>query len=166
MKYIITILISFNAYCGALQSEKLDLESHLINIMQITSNAKGISINHASPISYSAAKAADKFKVPVNIVLAIACVESHYKLNAVNPVSNDYGIMQVNQYHIDHAGVDKQRLLTDMDYSFEQGVKVFEWFYRKYPLDEAFMRYNCGTKPSCVKQERVKKYLKNIRKAL
>jgi len=140
MKYLIILLFSLKAYCGSLQSEKLDLESHLINIMQITSNARSININHAGSISTSAAKASKKFKVPVNIVLAIACVESHY----------DYGIMQVNQYHIDHAGVDKQRLLTDMDYSFEQGVKVFKWFYHRYPLDEAFMRYNCGTKPSCV----------------
>ena len=167
LKYII-IFISLNAYCGHLNeynSKKSTLDSAIIGIMQVMSNKKSLQPNQAMKLVAAANISCAKYGIPVNVVLAIAFVESSYRLNAVNKGSNDYGIMQVNQYHVDR-GADKQRLLTDLQYSFDQGVKVFSWFYKTYPLDQAIMRYNCGTRSSCVDLKSVKRYLRLVKKAL
>lgn len=107
-----------------------------------------------------------KFGVPAVILQAIAFVESSYVLNAVNKQSNDYGLMQINVYNIKHYGFDKKRLLTDLHYSVNAGAQVFRWFYRRYNLDEAIGRYNCGTLPSCINKKSVVRYIKRVKKGM
>jgi soluble lytic murein transglycosylase-like protein len=143
-----------------------DSENALISKMQVRSNNEFISLGQATMIVEAARQASVRYKIPVNILLAIAFVESSYKINAINFGSNDYGIMQVNQWHIDRSGWSKQKLLTDVFYAFDKGAKVFEWFYNKYPLDEAIARYNCGTRVNCPSWSKVKKYVAKVKKAM
>jgi soluble lytic murein transglycosylase-like protein len=136
------------------------------NLLQIVENKQNMSSDYALRIHRAAVKASNKHEVPLGLILAIAFVESSYKLGAVNKSSNDYGIMQVNSWHIDRSNLDKQRLLTDMDYSFDQGTKILKWFYDTYPLEEAIKRYNCGTRKNCINWKKVKKYLDKVQKAM
>lgn len=133
---------------------------------QILSNQPSVSIEHAAKVYDAAAKYSRVYGVPVNLILAIMNVESSYKLNAVNAASDDYGIMQVNEYHVRKSKLNKQRLLTDLDYSVKHGVRVLQWFYQTYPLDEAIMRYNCGTRKQCTKWFWVKRYLKKVKESM
>ena len=133
---------------------------------QIEKNKPGLQSEYVDTMISAATIACDKYGIPVNIIMAIAFVESSYILDAVNGKSNDFGIMQVNQWHVDRSELDKQKLLTDMDYSFYHGVRIFSWFYRTYPLEEAIARYNCGTRPNCIQWVSVKKYVDKVRSAL
>lgn len=112
----------------------------------------------------AAERSSKRYHVPVNIILAIAAAESSYMLDAVNGDTNDYGIMQVNLTY--HKKYDKEKLLTDIEYSVDAGTEVFYWFYSRYPLDEAIMRYNCGTRPGCIEKKKVKKYLERVKSFL
>lgn len=143
-----------------------DKSSHNLLCLQIMLNNKNLDYRKVISIAKSADQAAKAFDVPANIVLAIAFVESSYRLNAVNKHSEDYGIMQVNKWHVTKSKLNVNRLLTDLDYSFHHGVRIFSWFYKNYPLDEAIKRYNCGTSVKCVKYKKVKKYLDKVKRSL
>ena len=114
----------------------------------------------------AAHKASVTFKVPVTLIIAIARVESSYRLGAVNPKSKDYGIMQINEYHVKRGNLNRDKLLGDLEYSFYHGVRVFSWFYKTYPLEEAIMRYNCGTRKGCTGLASVKDYLSKVQGAM
>ena len=135
-------------------------------VAQIVANHPRLGIEYAGKVVAAASKASEEFNIPLNIVLAIAYVESSYKLNAVNEVSNDYGIMQVNDWHVKKSRLSKIKLMSDLDYSFYHGVRIFSWFYQRYPLDIAIGRYNCGTRHSCVKTSYVKKYIDKVKKSM
>lgn len=133
---------------------------------QIVHNQPGIDRQYAEEIAEITDRLADKYKVPANVVTAMMRAESNYILNATNSNSNDFGILQINQYHIENGHkFDRYRLLTDLEYSIEAGFIVFQWFYKTYPtLSEAVRRYNCGTEISCIKWNRVVKYWHKVQK--
>lgn len=135
-------------------------------VLQITSNAPKIKRDHAFDIANAAAKYSKVYKVPANVMLAIARVESSYNVNAFNFVTNDYGLYQINMFNIKAYKFDKDKILSDIDYATMTGFKVFSWFYNRYPLDEAIMRYNCGTRKNCIKLTSVQNYLKKVKKHL
>ena len=162
MRKILLVIITLFSLNAVAESLEVDRVRASILILTKKPNMKPRILHK---ILDGAVRAAKKYKVPLNVVLAIAWVESSYNINATNKRSNDYGIMQVNEWHIKRSKLDKIKLLTDYYYSFEQGVKIFKWFYDKYPLDEAIMRYNCGTKKSCIKWTKVQKYLDKVRRA-
>lgn len=98
-----------------------------------------------------------------NLVLSIIRVESNYKVGAVNSKSSDYGLMQVNNWHVKKKGLSKERLLTDVSYNMQEGCKILSYFVGRYNnIDEAIARYNCGTKASCVDWDGPKDYLKKV----
>jgi len=155
MKYLLLLFITFS------------LQAQTYGVLQIQKNGEGlISEAKAVRLFKAAHKASKKFKIPVNIIIAIAMVESSYVLRAVNLKSRDYGIMQINEYHVKHSKLNRDKLLSDLDYSFYHGVRVFSWFYRKYPLDEAIMRYNCGTSKGCTELKSVRNYLTKVQGAM
>jgi len=135
-------------------------------IDQIRKNNPNINIKESLELAQVAFELCRKHDVPLNVVLGIAFVESSYRLNAVNKGSNDFGIMQVNDYHVKKSKLDKNRLLTDISYSFEQGILIFKWFYNKYPLEEAIARYNCGTRDRCVHLTSVQRYVRLVKIAM
>lgn len=173
MKFILAMLITINSASafemingGSYVPFRDGNDDIMLGLLQILTNHGSISSRVATKIARSAVKASKEHEVPVNVVLAIAFVESSYQLNAVNKGSNDYGIMQINQWHINKSKLDKEKLLTDLDYSFHHGVRIFKWFYHKYPLDEAVRRYNCGTAKNCIKWKSVVRYLDKVKKAM
>lgn len=158
---LISFLISFNVNAIVLfsnnQSEYLD---------QIYSNAPSLPASYAQKLINAASNASMKHSVPIRFILAIAFIESSYRLNAYNPKSNDFGLMQINKWHVKRSKLDKTRLLTDMYYNMDHGARIFSWFYRKYPLEEAVGRYNCGTRKSCINNKAVLQYVDRFLTAL
>ena len=134
---------------------------------QILDNKPSIDRTYALKLSIIIDSIADKYKIPANAIASIAMVESSYKLNAINRHSNDFGIMQINSYNIKAYKLDRDRLLTDLNYSVESGAKIFKWFYKTYgTLEEATKRYNCGTKKSCTTWKGPIKYWSRVVKYL
>jgi soluble lytic murein transglycosylase-like protein len=131
-------------------------------LSQILLNSASISEQKAIDIAVIIERLSSKYGVPGNVIASIAFVESSYKLNAVNKASNDYGIMQVNAWNVRVLKLNKARLLSDLEYSLDSGVQILAWFVKRYPLREAIMRYNCGTRPSCIRLSSVKKYLNKV----
>lgn len=127
--------------------------------------AKNSSVDSIK-IASALLRASESTKIPWRILASIAFIESSFKVDAVNKLSNDYGLMQINQYNINAYGFDKKRLLNDLNYSAMAGATVFNWFYRRYPLDEAIARYNCGTLKRCVLYTSVQKYVLKFKKNL
>lgn len=91
--------------------------------------------------------------------------ESGYNLSAKNcysgiphdlPVSyevtvcRDFGISQIYYKTAESYGIDRDRLLTDLEYSVDSGAKVLSWFHKTYSHKEHdwYTRYNCGTAPT------------------
>lgn len=147
-------------------SQKTKREDLIAGINQIRANKRTLSELEAAKIAKAAVEAGSDFGIPSNLILAISFVESSYNVAAKNLRSNDFGIMQVNSWHIKRYKLNKKKLTTDLTYSFFWGTKVFSWFYKKYPLDEAIARYNCGTREKCPSWSSVRQYVKKIKKAL
>ena len=171
---VILLLVSFN--CNAVErfylsgeyfsSNRSPASNGAILYVQIMSNRSNMDSKFAFRLARVIRDVAKKYGVPANVVAGIAFVESSYKLNAVNKASNDYGIMQVNGWHVRNSKLSVDKLLTDLEYSVEHGVRIFKWFYNKYPLDEAIARYNCGVRKDCIKWKKVKRYVDLVKKAM
>lgn len=89
-----------------------------------------------------------KYKVSSKILTAILMQESRYDLYAVNHKSKDFGIAQINYKNIKNMNLDKNKLMTNMDYSIEAGAKILSGF-KRYEHKEPqlwWSRYNCGNK--------------------
>lgn len=130
---------------------------------QIRANKPNISSSYARRLAKAFDKLADKYKVPANVLAAIAMVESSYMLKAINKRSNDFGIMQINKYNIRAYRFSRNRLLTDLEYSIEAGFIVFKWFYKTYDtLEEAVKRYNGGTARGVTKWRGPRRYWKKV----
>lgn len=93
--------------------------------------------------------------VPSKIILNLMRIESGYRLGAINKRTGDAGILQVN---VKVHNVDKQRLLTDLVYSVDEGVKILRWFKSKYKKHYV-ARYNCGVKKSCIHYPATRRYV-------
>ena len=144
------MLISFQAYSRTTYEQILD-------------NKPSINRSYAKRLAQEFDRAADKYKVPANVLAGIAMAESSYVLNAVNKGSNDYGIMQVNNYNIRAYKLDKARLLTDLSYSIDSGAMIFQWFYKTYrEISVVIRRYNCGVKKSCITWKGPRFYYKKV----
>lgn len=105
-------------------------------------------------------------KAPADITLAIIMTESSFKTNAYNKHTKDYGLMQINAFHVRKRKLSRERLLRDVTYNVMHGCQIFNWFYKTYPLNEAIMRYNVGTRKNAIKSKAAKRYLRNIYKYL
>lgn len=131
---------------------------------QIRFNKPTINIEYAKSIAILIDEAANKYKVPANVLAAIAMQESSYRLNAINSRSDDYGMFQINMFNIKAYGFNKNRLLTDLAYSVDCGAFIFAWFYKRYKLSESVRRYNCGTRKSCINWKGPRNYWKRVQK--
>ena len=133
---------------------------------QIVMNKPNINRDKAFEITTAISEHSETYGIPGNIMAAIARVESSYNVGAVNERSSDYGLFQINEFNIKAYKLDRRKLLIDTNYSTEAGFKVFSWFYKTYPLEEAIMRYNCGTRKACINLPSVINYLKKVKKYL
>lgn len=134
---------------------------------QILNNKKsGITKQDAKRIAEQVVESALGEGISPTVYAAILSVESNYVLWETNTVTQDYCMAQVNIFNIKYYKLDILRLTWDLKYCLDAGAKVLSYFiYRYKNLDEAIMRYNCGTAPKCIKQKRVKNYLSKVKRA-
>ena len=133
---------------------------------QIKSNNYKLDDAYISALVGELEKSCRKLGVNPFIMAAIFRVESNYKLNAINHNTKDFGIGQVNAYHIMHSKLDAYKLLYNIEYSTYHSVRIFSWFSKTYSMPEAVMRYNCGTRKACIELPQVKLYLKKVKRFL
>jgi hypothetical protein len=129
---------------------------------QIVKNRPKINKKYAIKLSNEIFKATRKHNIPANIYTAILMQESTYKLEAKNcirglseesieeKVCTDFGISMIHYSTMRRYSFDREKLLTDLEYSVDAGAKVLSWFKEKYSHKEIdwWVRYNCGTKKS------------------
>jgi len=118
---------------------------------------------HAKNVS-EIANAVAECQVKDDLVLAVIKIESDFKIDAVNNRSNDYGLMQVNEYHVKKKKLNRVSLLIDVKYNIKEGCKILNWFVNSYKGDESIARYNCGTGRRCVRILSVKNYVRKVKK--
>lgn len=137
----------------AVDSKKLSTAEHILKC-----NPR-IGLLQAKIIAEVIDEQAGEYKVPPLLISSIFMVESAYKIDAYNSRSKDYGIGQVSIWHVKKSKLSVRRLLYDLDYSVMHAVRIFSWFYRTYPVEEAIARYNAGTRPGVLKWKSVKRYV-------
>lgn len=136
---------------------------------QIVQNRSDINPSYALELSRLIMKHAETYDVPAEYLAAILSVESDYRLYVVNGASKDYGISQINEYNVKAYKMDRQRLVTDLDYSVEAGAKILGYFHNRYKRDgieRVIGAYNCGTAPKCIESRRVQRYIRNVKSRL
>lgn len=137
---------------------------------QILENTQGAPPHDPLRLAKAFVASAHKYNLPPNLLAAVAMVESRYYVGAVNKKSNDFGIMQVNQYNIDAMGLSKKRLLTDIEYSIDSGARILAYFAKRYYVQEGrdwVCRYNIGTRKKTSALEAIcKRYNKKVRRAM
>lgn len=111
---------------------------------QVIKNHPNIDRLYALQVAKAIQKVAKEMGIKPQRLAAILAQESRYTLNAVNRRSKDYGIAQINHKTIENFGFDKQRLLTDLEYSVKAGAIVLADFKRMYGKREKdyWTRYN------------------------
>lgn len=141
--------------------------AHMVD-SPVLKNSPTLNADYAYEIEEITKKHSKDYVVPENVIYAIMKVESNYKLNAYNPKSNDYGIMQVNKFHFKRKDkcFRKEKLLTDLDCSIKAGVIVFSEFYKKHNLMDSIAFYNCGYQKNCKNWKSVKAYVKRVKSYL
>jgi hypothetical protein len=90
-------------------------------------------------------------------------------LNRVNKKTKDYGIAQINIRNIKHYKMNKNRLLTDLQYSIDNGVLIMAYFKNRYEktLGKKWIaKYNCGTRVGCENWKSSKLYLAKITRSM
>lgn len=115
---------------------------------QVVKNHPKIDRVYAQRLATAIQKVAKEMGIKPQRLAAILAQESRYTLNAVNRRSNDYGIAQINHRTIESFGFDKERLLTDLEYSVKAGAIVLADFKRMYGKREKnyWSRYNSSDK--------------------
>jgi hypothetical protein len=111
---------------------------------QIITNKPNIDKEKAKKIAKVVKKVRTKYKIPKGIIPAILMQESSYRLNVVNKDSSDYGMSQINHRTIAAFDFDKEKLMTDLEYSIEAAAIVLNDFKKRHAHKDPiwFARYN------------------------
>ena len=133
---------------------------------------KNIHPIYASTLAKIIVDASWRYDVPENVLTAILMVESGFKLHAMRYCRKakrvtDYGIGQIHIAQIKRKGFDKDRLITDLDYSVKAAASILSWFKKKYEKKHKFWaaRYNCGVKKK-ITGGTCRRYIKKLRRYL
>lgn len=132
------------------------------NSMSVAERIMTISPSTSLMDAFIIGSAVNQCRVSTNLVLSIIKVESDFKINAFNPKSNDYGLMQINSVHVKREKMNIKLLLSNPFYNVKRGCKILSWFVKKYGVETGVARYNCGTRLSCVKFKSVKAYKRKV----
>jgi hypothetical protein len=116
---------------------------HIIQAQILRNNPK-IDIKFAKKLRQAIFMSCLRHKIPCKIYTAILMQESKYKLGAVNRVTQDHGVAQINHKTAAAFGFDIERLTTDLEYSVDAGAQVLADFRRMYGKTEVdfWTRYN------------------------
>ena len=150
IKHIITtglLLMSFEVQ-NKMETGK---PAHAAIYDQIIRNVPKIDKRYAARLSMVIYKKTLKYGLEPRIFTAMLAQESKYNLGTLGYKSKrarkpiDFGIAQINKNTIKSMHLDKNRLLTDMEYSVEAGTKVLADFKHTYGSEKTYWtHYNSG----------------------
>ena len=111
---------------------------------QILINKPGINKIEAKQIAHHISMVYSKYKIPKIIYAAILMQESFYNLKAINTVTSDYCMAQINIKTARAFNFNTKRLLNDLKYCIEAGAIVLSDFQKRHAHKEVtwFTRYN------------------------
>lgn len=130
--------------------KKSHLKPNLKLLKQIQKNQPKIDLSYAKYLAVTIERISKKYRIKPAKVVAIAMQESSYTLDAKNcymvkgKMRCDYCMMQINDKTIEAFGFDHKKLMTDVEYCVEAGVRVLNDFRRMYGQSEEdfWTRYN------------------------
>jgi len=157
MKLLLSTLLMFNVSAKAMTMETGTI------FLQIKKNKPEIDTFYAAQLSRIIKKMTEKYNISSRLYTAILMQESKYKLEAtrcnnkiyyvlkdikkLQKTCTDFGISQINHRTVSSYNFDKNRLITDLDYSIEAGLIVLSDFKKNFRKEkEWYTRYNCGNK--------------------
>lgn len=88
-------------------------------------------------------RAANRYRIDARLLSSLLFVESEYRVSAVSS-TGDYGIAQINEANFLPMQIQKDRLVTDLEYSVDTGARHLAWFLKRYG-NTGLCRYNVGT---------------------
>lgn len=167
IKWILSILIVL-VFTEKAFTKTLDLCDNHPVFCHIVKNNPAIDLDYAMELSNIIAKLSKAYNINPMKLSAILAVESLYKLDAVNHKTQDYGIAQINNKTIERYGFDKQKLLTDLEYSTKAGAIVLADLKKMYVSKEKdwHCRYNVGTRKLEQIQSKCALYIQKVNKYL
>jgi len=127
-------------------------------LKQIVRNKPNIDTNKAINIAKIVNKIRSKYNLPREVLPAILMQESSYRVEAINRVTHDYGMSQINRRTIQAFRFNTVKLTTDTEYSIEAAAIILQDLKKRYGNKEKtwFTRYNTN------KPELRQKYLNSI----
>lgn len=136
-------------FYSELQEFKPIVERNIVSLKDLYSDPMKVQVNREY-VKELAKKKAQKYGVPVNIVLAIIEKESSFNVRAYNKNKDgteDVGLMQINFQHnrrlMKEYGVNSPEELFDPDLNLELGVRIlYENFKRYGSWELAVKAYN------------------------
>ena len=116
--------------------------------------------------------AADRHRVPADVLRAIACVESNHKPNAINRNRNgsvDYGVMQINSLWLRELasfGIERGHL-WDLCTNVHVGAWILAQNFQTFGFGwRAIGAYNAGLQETPAREHLRYEYAKKIYRAL
>ena len=142
MFILLTIILPI--WTGASDAPPPLLKPHQTVYNHVIKNKPDLDPTYAENLSKAIYRASIKHRLNPLKVSAILRQESGYRLDAINRVTKDFSIGQINYKTIKAFNFDKNRLLIDLDYSVEAAIIVLADFKRMYGKREKnwYSRYN------------------------
>ncbi len=138
----------------------MDLEQTKV-LNQIINNNPRLSKEYRHSLTLQIVKSSHKYGIASKLLTAILMQESRYNLKAVHKtcgyslgknshkvcIITDFGISQVHFKNIERFHFNKDRLLSDLEYSVDAGALIMSQYlkYKKVEPKTWWSRYNCGT---------------------
>ena len=171
MKYLLLFALML-PQCAYAKRESFAIRATKIQ-RRIKKFKPSINRMYAYIIAKNIVRASDRHNVPPKVLTAILKVESNFTLHAIridrkSRRPTDYGIGQIHIGTIRRMQLDKERLVTDLEYSILVSAEILSWFKKKFARKEKYWyaRYNCGYKKkqwggTCTRYKRkMRRYLK------
>ena len=165
--YFVLSFFILNPYLQALPQKKIKKKTHPCltpknplcgNIAHL---APQIDLNYALKLSNHFIRVARQYKIPRNLLVAIAKQESNFKLEAIrmvnglileegngqlykeSQVGSDFCMMQINASNITRLKLDAHRLITEPQYCIEAGARILRFAQRHEKKEPTWWtRYN------------------------
>lgn len=108
----------------------------LKEILEIKAMMQRVSPDLADQVAIPLARAihsnSKKYKISAKVAVAIFKQESNFKLDAVNYVSKDFGLGQINYRSILERKINLGKLLTNQEYAVEQTFAILADLKSRY----------------------------------
>lgn len=163
---LVTILLSYPGEGSEWWKNEAFLKRNPI-FAQIVSIRPQIDKNYALNLSNVIHEVSTEYGLDKRVYTAILAQESMFKQKATSCKSGmdnlgnvvkvcfDFGISQIHFRTILRYGLDKDKILRDLEYAIDAGGKVLYDMKRQYSRREPnrwWTRFNCGTKPNVMRQ--------------